>query len=239
MERLLKNKKFDDIDENLKFIEEKIAYCAQKSGRKYEDIKLMAVTKTVDPVFVNHAIEKGVKLIGENKVQELLLKKDSLMESEVHLIGHLQTNKVRSVINHVNMIQSVDSVKIAQEISRQAVKYNLSMDVLVEVNIGREESKHGFFYDETLEAIDQIRAMNAIKVKGLMAIPPANCDEIKNRHYLSGMYKLFIDIKSKKLDNVSIDILSMGMSDDFHTAILEGSNLVRIGSALFGARNYN
>ncbi len=241
MEKSLVNQRLFDIDENLKQIRENSALSAQKSGRTSQDIKLMAVTKTVEPVFINHTIKNGIDLIGENKVQELMTKKPELMleNCDAHLIGHLQTNKVKQIINEVSMIQSVDSVHLAKEISKQAEKNNLTMNVLLEVNIGKEESKTGFTVEELNEVCCEIAELNAIKIKGLMAIPPI-CDNIvKSQTFFSNMHKLFIDISDKKLDNVCMDILSMGMSDDYQLAISEGSNLVRIGSALFGARIYN
>lgn len=241
MEKSLVDQRFYYIDENLKRIKDNIANAAQKSGRSPDDIKLMAVTKTVEPIFINHAIDQGITLIGENKVQELMSKKPelSLQNCDTHLIGHLQTNKVRQIITEVSMIQSVDSIRLAQEISKQAQKNSLTMNVLLEVNIGNEQSKTGFCFEEVSDACAEISQLEGIKIKGLMSIPPI-CDNIsKSQTFFSNMRKLFIDISDKKLDNVSMDILSMGMSDDYELAINEGSNLVRIGSALFGARIYN
>jgi len=241
MEKSLVDQRFYNIDENLKRIRENIEEAAQKSGREVSDINLMAVTKTVEPIFINHAIENGITLIGENKVQEFLSKKDELKfeNCDVQLIGHLQTNKVKQIIPYVSMIQSVDSLHLAQEISNQAKKAGKIMDVLLEVNIGNEYSKSGFEVAAVHDACCEIAQLESIRIKGLMAIPPICDNNAKSQTFFSNMSKLFIDIRDKKLDNVYMDILSMGMSDDYTAAIMEGSNLIRIGSALFGARVYN
>ena len=235
------NERFADIEENLKIIRENIANAAQKSGRSPNDIKFMAVTKTVEPIFINHAIDCGIDLIGENRVQEYLEKKDdlNLKNCDVHLIGHLQTNKIKQIIKEVTMIQSVDSINLAQEISKYAQNYDLNMDILLEVNIGNEDSKFGLDRSKITETCHEISEFKGITVKGLMTIPPICENEAEQSRYFSNMFNLFIDIQSKKMDNISMDILSMGMSDDYQQAILEGSNLVRIGSAIFGARKYN
>lgn len=230
-----------DITENLKEIREKIANAAAASGRSEDDVKLMAVTKTVESYFINHAIDNcGVDLIGENRVQELMGKKPELHLDGVdaQLIGHLQTNKVRQIVGEVSTIQSVDSIKIAKEISKQSLKHEVETDILLEVNIGEEESKSGFEYDAVSDSVAEIAELPAIHVKGLMAVPPICDNEAILRGYFAQMRKLFIDIQDKKIDNVDIKILSMGMSADYVPAILEGANLVRVGSAIFGARIY-
>ena len=217
-------------------------FCAAiKSGRKPEDIRFLAATKTVDAELINYAISLGLKFIGENKVQELISKYDNydLDNSELHFIGHLQTNKVRQIVGKVSMIQSVDSVKLANEISKQSVKNGLVTDILVEVNIGKEENKSGVMPEELESLLIEISKLDGISVKGLMAIPPICENEQKIRGYFANMRNLFLDISTKKIDNIRMDILSMGMSGDYYEAILEGANLVRIGSSLFGARNYN
>lgn len=227
-----------EFDENYENIVNKIDAAAEKSGRKREDIILLAATKTVDIDTINYAIEKGIEYIGENKVQELLSKDDAIDGVHKHFIGHLQTNKVKDIINRVEMIESVDSLKLAKEISKQAVKNDKNIDVLVEVNIGGEESKWGFKPSETLSAVEEISNLPNIRVKGLMAIPPVCENSAENREFFREMYKLFIDIGAQKIDNSSMDILSMGMSDDFEVAIEEGANLIRLGTALFGRRIY-
>lgn len=232
--------KFADIEENIKRIREKICAAAITSGRNEKDVRFMAVTKTVDPVYINHALKQGIDLIGENKVQEFLAKKDSLNLDgvEKHLIGHLQSNKVRKIITEVDMIQSVDSVSVAEEIERQAEKNNMTANVLIEINVGDEASKTGMDKALFMESFAQIAEMKHISVKGLMTIPPICENQAELRKFFHEMYQLFIDIGSKNRDNVSMDILSMGMSHDFEEAILCGSNLVRVGSAVFGPRIY-
>ncbi|HIT53174.1 MAG TPA: YggS family pyridoxal phosphate-dependent enzyme [Candidatus Fimivicinus intestinavium] len=240
MEKLSDDPRFEQISENYRRIQENIAAAAEKSGRKASDIRFMAVTKTVEPVYINHALSLGIDLIGENKVQEFLGKREYLhLEGcEKHLIGHLQTNKVRQIIGEVDMIESVDSVRLAQEISRQAVRRGLEAQVLLEVNIGGEESKSGMEPEAMEETACQIAALPGVQVRGLMAIPPICEKDSVLRGFFANMYRLFIDMQAKKIDNINMDILSMGMSGDYVQAIEEGANLVRIGSALFGARVY-
>ncbi len=232
--------KFIDIEENLKVIKNRINEAAVRSGRSEKDVRFMAVTKTVDPVYINHAIKCGIDLIGENKVQEFLGKKDALNLDgvEKHLIGHLQSNKVRKIITEVDMIQSVDSVSLAKEIERQAEKNNMTANVLIEVNVGGEDSKTGMDKSFFLESFAEIAGMKHIHIRGLMTIPPICENKSELTKFFDEMYNMFIDIKAKKLDNVSMDILSMGMSGDFEEAILCGSDLVRVGSAIFGPRIY-
>lgn len=227
-----------EFDENLKSVMERLQKATEQSGRKIEDISLLAATKTVDIDTINYAVSKGIKLIGENKVQELLSKKDGIVAVEKHFIGHLQTNKVKDIINEVTLIHSVDSVKLAKEISKQAAKNNRNIDILLEVNIGNEESKWGFTPENLEEALREIANFSNIKIKGLMAIPPVCEKPEQNRKYFRKMYKLFIDIGNKKIDNSSMEILSMGMSDDFDVAVSEGATLIRLGTALFGRRVY-
>lgn len=230
-----------DVEYNYKTICENIANAAIKCGKTEKDITFLAATKTVDVDTINHAISLGLSYIGENRVQELLSKYDGydLTHCSLQFIGHLQTNKVRQIIDKVDLIQSVDSIKLANEISRLAVLKNRDIDILVEVNIGRELNKSGVMPEQTQEFLHQIKALPNIHVKGLMAIPPICDNSQKNCKFFDNMHKMFIDIKSENIDNISMDVLSMGMSDDYEQAILSGSNMVRIGSSLFGARNYN
>ncbi len=232
--------KFLNIRENVKFIQNRINEAAVRSGRSEKDVRFMAVTKTVDPVYINCAIDCGIELIGENKVQEFLAKKDALNLEKVekHLIGHLQSNKVRKIITEVDMMQSVDSVSLAREIERQAEKNNMTANILVEINVGGEESKTGLEKNLLRETIAEISEMKHISVKGLMTIPPICENNGELRKFFNEMYNLFIDIRAENRDNVSMDILSMGMSGDYEEAILCGSNLVRVGSAIFGPRIY-
>lgn len=228
-----------EFDLNFEQISKKIQKAAEISGRKKEDIILLAATKTVDIETINYAIEKGINYIGENKVQEFLSKNDDVIEAHRHFIGHLQTNKVKDIIDKVELIQSVDSVKLAKEISKQALKINKEIDILLEINIGNEDSKWGFTPDNLENNLREIAALPNIHIKGLMAIPPICDNSEENRKYFKKMYKLFVDIGAKKIDNSNMAILSMGMSDDFDVAIEEGANLIRLGTALFGRRIYN
>ncbi len=229
-----------DIQYNLDVINERIAESAIKSGRNPEDVTLMAVTKTVDPIFINYALDYGVKMIGENRVQEMLRKKPELHLDGVqkHLIGHLQTNKAGQIVSEVDMIQSVDSLKIAKEIAKQSVKKGIVTDVLLEINVGEEESKTGFSMSEFFETLHEIAELDAIRIKGLMTIPPICENNTILCKYFEKIHNIYVDIKEKKLDNIDMNILSMGMSGDYYEAILCGSNLVRIGSSIFGPRMY-
>ena len=235
----MKEKSLTDIfDENYKDIVERIAAAAKKSGRNANDIMLLAATKTVEPYLINYAIEKGIQYIGENRVQEFLSKENDVTKNvHRHFIGHLQTNKVKDIVGKVELIQSVDSLRLANAISKESVKRGIVTDVLLEVNIGREESKSGFMPEEVINAYDEISKLDGICIKGLMTIPPHIDENNKNTEYFSKMYELYIDIRTKKIDN-NIKILSMGMSDDFETAIEYGANMVRVGTALFGKRVY-
>lgn len=235
-----KAKRFYDIEENLKRIRDNMCDAAVKSGRTADSVHLMAVTKTVEPVFINHAIHQGIDLIGENRVQEFMSKKPELeLENvDVHLIGHLQTNKVKQIVGEVSTIQSVDSIKVAREIGKQSDALGITTKVLLEVNIGEEESKSGLEYSSVLDICCELSEISGIEVEGLMAIPPICENTVELRRFFSDMHKLFVDIESKKIDNISMHILSMGMSSDYVDAILEGSNLIRVGSSLFGARVY-
>ncbi|MGI6279537.1 MAG: YggS family pyridoxal phosphate-dependent enzyme [Acutalibacteraceae bacterium] len=229
----------EEFDRNFHAVCERLEKALAACGKKREDIILLAATKTVDAETINYALSKGIEYIGENKVQELLAKFDGINPCHRHFIGHLQTNKVKDIINRVEMIQSVDSIKLAREISKQAGKNGKTMDVLIEINIGGEESKWGFPPEQAEEAVAEVAALPNINVKGLMTIPPICESGEEARKYFRKMNKLFIDIKSKKIDNSSMDILSMGMSDDFDIAVEEGANLIRLGTALFGQRVYN
>lgn len=238
-EKLL-DKGFERVGENLKVVRENIAEAAIRSGRKPEEIKLMAVTKTVEPEYINYAISQGIDLIGENKVQEFMSKKEflNLENCEAHLIGHLQTNKVKKIVGEVSMIQSLDSLHLAEEISNRSNALGIVTDVLIEVNIGGEDCKTGLEMSKLEELIYAAAEMPGIKVKGLMTVPPFSEDSEQARGFFKNMYKLFIDMRSKKIDNISMDILSMGMSGDYCQAVEEGSTLVRVGSAIFGNRRY-
>ncbi len=229
-----------DIKYNYDFINEKIAEAAMKAGKTRDDITFLSATKTVEPEYINYAISLGLSYIGENKVQELLSKYDqyNLENCSLQFIGHLQSNKVRQIVGKVDLIQSIDSMKLAKEVSKCSLKNNITSDILVEVNIGKEENKSGVMPEMLEELVEEISTLPAVNVKGLMTIPPICEKKDEIRRYFEKMNRLFLDISSKKLDNVFMDILSMGMSSDYYEAILEGANMVRIGSALFGNRIY-
>ena len=227
---------FQQFDGNYSRIKENIAAAAEKSGRGYDDIKLLAATKKVPVKLITHAINSGIKLIGENRVQEFLEKYDDLPEVEKHFIGRLQTNKVKYIVDKVTMIQSVDSIKLAEIIGKAAAKQNLVMNILVEVNIGAEESKAGIMPENIYEFIDEARQIPGIHISGLMTIPPNTDNIVELSNYFVRMHQYYVDIDTKKMDNVSMATLSMGMSDDYSAAIEHGANMVRIGSSLFGRR---
>lgn len=230
--------RFADVEENLKRIREAIAEASRKSGRRPEDITLLAATKTVPVEVVNHAIALGVAHIGENKVQELCDKYDAYAPVDLQFIGHLQTNKVKYLIDKVSMIQSVENERLAAEISRLAVRTQKILDVLVEVNIGREANKSGVLPEKLEELLERIAALPGIHVRGLMAIPPAQASEAETMQFFSKMNQYFVDIGAKRMDNIDMHFLSMGMSADYAMAISAGANMVRVGSSLFGPRNY-
>lgn len=233
-------KRLQSVQDNYKTIKERVEESAIKAGRNPEDVRLMAVTKTVESVYINKVLDMGADLIGENRVQEFLGKKDELHLKgvEKHLIGHLQTNKVKQIVGEVDMIESVDSFHLAKEINRVSLNKGVTTKVLVEVNVGKEDSKSGVYIEQLEELLYQISELEAVKVSGLMTIPPICDSEKEISDYFSSMYQSFIDIKGKNIDNVNMDILSMGMSGDFEAAVANGSNIVRVGSAIFGARKY-
>lgn len=222
------------IKDNIKKIQEEIFEAALSCGRKPEEITLCAVTKTVDALKAKEVLEAGVGVLGENRVQALLEKYEVLKDRpEWHLIGHLQTNKVKYIADKVSLIHSVESVKLAEEIDKKAKACGKIQDILVEVNVAGEESKFGIRPEDTESFMDQIASLENICVRGLMTIAPFPEQKGENRKYFSKLRELFIDIQSKKYDNSNIDILSMGMSRDYVDAIYEGATIVRIGTALF------
>lgn len=233
-------KKLRAVKDNYFHVLEKMKTAAVKSGRNEADVRLMCVTKTVEPEYINAVIDSGADLIGENRVQEYLGKMEFLKLGgiEKHLIGHLQTNKAAKITGQVDMIESVASLKLAREISKASVSKGIVTRCLVEVNIGREESKSGVLPEQLEELLCEMSNLGGIAVKGLMAIPPICENEKEQRQYFSAMYKTFIDMGSKNIDNIDMAVLSMGMSGDYEAAISEGSNIIRVGSAIFGERKY-
>ena len=223
----------EDIYENLKRIRFNIGEAMAKYRSADDDLRIMAVTKTVPYQRVNMVIDDGITLLGENRVQEYLEKKDLYRQNaEVHFIGHLQSNKVKYIIDNVSLIHSVDSFRLASEIDRLAEKNGLCKNILIEVNIGGEESKSGVPEHEVRDLISEISQLKNIRIKGLMTIPPVGQSESS----FERMQALFSDIRSEKFNNTSMEILSMGMSSDYVLAVKYGSNIVRIGSAIFGSR---
>ena len=230
---MTKNNDLAYIDENLRIIRERCAEAKDRYRSSDDNIRIMAVTKTVAPEAINHAVELGIDLLGENRVQEYLSKADFYNKSaEVQFIGHLQTNKVKYIINSVSMIQSVDSLKLGQEISRLAVKNGRTMDILCEVNIGGEDSKSGVAPSGLKELMDGLSELEGIRIRGLMTIPPPSDSDV----FLGRMKELYEKISS---EYQGMDTLSMGMTHDYAEAIKYGSTLVRIGTGLFGARDYS
>ncbi len=229
----------ETIKQNLDDIYSRIKIAAEKSGRKAEEITLIAVTKTVDVARIRNVSEYGVPDFGENRVQELLEKYDKFDESiKWHLIGHLQTNKVKYIIDKVHMIHSVDSFELAKEIDNRAGKAGKKMNILLQVNVSGEETKFGIKPEEVNRYVEFISQLENVALRGMMTIAPFVDNTQEIRPIFKNLYDIFIDIKNKKIDNVSMDYLSMGMSNDFEVAIEEGANVVRVGTGIFGKRNY-
>ena len=228
------------IAENIAAIRAKMDAAAIACGRDPKGIKLCAATKMNDAAAVREAIAAGVDLCGENRVQELVAKaKENAYEgAPVHFIGVLQTNKVKQVVGKVDVIQSVDRMNLLEAIQKEAAKQGICQDIFLEVNVGRQESKSGFMTEEVLPLLEHICEFPNIFVRGLMAIPPISENFGDNRKFFQEILQLSVDISAKKYDNVSVDCLSMGMSDDFEDAIACGSTMIRIGTAIFGARDY-
>ena len=228
------------IADNVAEIRAKMDAAAIACGRDPKEILLCAATKMNDAEAVRQAIRAGVDLCGENRVQELTAKqKENAYEGvPVHFIGHLQTNKVRQVVGKVDLIQSVDSLRLLKAINAEAAKQGIVQNILLEVNVGQEESKSGFEVSEVLSILEQISEFPHIFVRGLMAIPPISQNSGDNRKYFQKILQLSVDIRAKKYDNVLVNCLSMGMSDDYEDAICCGSTMIRVGTAIFGKRNY-
>jgi len=228
------------IAENVARIRKEMEEAAIAAGRDSKEILLCAATKMNDAAAVREAIRAGVDCCGENKVQELTQKlaENAYEGAPVHFIGHLQTNKVKQVVGKVALIQSVDSERLLKAIDKEAARQGICQDILLEVNVGQEESKSGFAPEDILPLLDKIHEFPNIRVKGLMAIPPISQKNGDNRKYFQKMCNISVDINAKKYDNVMVDCMSMGMSDDYTDAIACGSTMIRVGTAIFGARNY-
>ena len=228
------------LKDHLELVEKNITKACERVGRDRSEVTLIAVSKTKPVEMLQEVYDAGVRDFGENKVQEICEKYDKLpADIKWHMIGHLQRNKVKQVIDKVALIHSVDSYRLAQEISVQAQKKGITMPILVEVNIAGEESKFGISADDTIQLVEEIAALPNLKIQGLMTIAPYVVDAEENRLYFRQIKQLSVDIKNKNIDNVCMDILSMGMTGDYEVAIEEGATIVRVGTGIFGARNYN
>ena len=229
------------VAENIERLRERIDTAAAHAGRSPAGIQLMAVTKTQPAELVNQAIAAGVTLLGENRAQELCERYEQYdlhKGVDIHFIGHLQTNKVKIILGKVSTVQSVGSLRLAQEISKQGEKVGVTTDLLLEINIGEEESKAGAAPAQAHELSRQIALLPFVKLRGLMAIPPIWCERGQGERFFAQMQEMLVDIRGKKIDNISMDVLSMGMTDDLEIAIKHGSTLVRVGTAIFGRRHY-
>lgn len=228
------------LAENLAAVEKNISAACERAGRARGDVTLIAVSKTKPIPKLTEIYEAGIRDFGENKVQELVLKQDEMPKDiKWHMIGHLQRNKVKSVIDKVRLIHSVDSYRLAEEINIQAKKKNILVPILVEVNIAEEESKFGINEEDARQLVEEIAELQNLRIKGLMTIAPYTEDPEDNRQYFRTIRQLSVDIANKNIDNVSMNVLSMGMTGDYMVAIEEGATLVRVGTGIFGARNYS
>lgn len=228
------------IAENVAKVLTQLEQAAKDAGRDPCEITLCAATKMNDSERVRAAIAAGVRCCGENRVQELTqkLSENAYEGAQIHFIGHLQTNKVKAVVGKVSLIQSVDSQRLLQAISKEAVRQGIVQDILLEINIGQEASKTGFATHDILPLLEHLQDFPNVQVRGLMAIPPVCENSGDNDKFFEEIRALAVDIRAKKYDNVRMEILSMGMSDDYADAIAHGSTMIRIGTAIFGARNY-
>ncbi len=228
------------IKENIKVVLDNINHSVLKAERNPQEVHLIAVSKTKPISMLQECYESGIRDFGENKVQELVNKFEQMPKDiRWHMIGHLQTNKVKYIIDKVYMIHSVDSLKLAQEISRQAQKHNIVANILIEVNVAEEDSKFGISMDDAPSLIEEISRLPGINVKGLMTVAPYVVNSEENRQYFVSLYQLCVDIMRKNIDNVSMNVLSMGMTGDYQVAIEEGATYVRVGTGIFGERDYN
>lgn len=228
------------LKEQLEQVNKNIQEACDRSGRLRNDVTLIAVSKTKPIEMLQEAYDLGVRVFGENKVQEIVDKFEALPKDiEWHMIGHLQTNKVKYIIDKVALIHSVDSIKLAETIEKEASKKNCIANILIEVNVAEEESKFGLKLEEVLPFIEKISTFSHIRVKGLMTIAPFVENAEENRKIFDILHKLSVDIADKNIDNISMSVLSMGMTNDYEVAVEEGATMVRVGTGIFGARNYN
>lgn len=228
------------LSDNLHEVQENIRKACERSGRNPEDVTLIAVSKTKPVSDIEQIYAAGIREFGENKVQEMN-DKQKVLPGDInwHMIGHLQRNKVKYIVDNVAMIHSVDSVRLAEEISKEAVKKNVAVDILVEVNVAKEESKFGLYTEDVRQFVEQISKLPGINIKGLMTSAPFVDNPEDNRQYFKKLKDLSVDINAKNIDNVYMDFLSMGMTNDYVVAVEEGATHVRVGTAIFGHRDYN
>lgn len=228
------------LSDNLHEVQENIRKACERSGRNPEEVTLIAVSKTKPVSDIEQIYAAGIREFGENKVQEMN-DKQKVLPGDInwHMIGHLQRNKVKYIVDNVAMIHSVDSVRLAEEISKEAVKKNVAVDILVEVNVAKEESKFGLYTEDVRQFVEQISKLPGINIKGLMTSAPFVDNPEDNRQYFKKLKDLSVDINAKNIDNVHMDFLSMGMTNDYVVAVEEGATHVRVGTAIFGHRDYN
>ena len=225
------------LKENLENVEQKIQAACERSGRDRSEVTLIAVSKTKPAEMVQEAYDLGIRLFGENKVQEILEKCPRMPEdARFHMIGHLQRNKVKQVLPHAVLIHSVDSLRLAEQIDQEAEKLGITAKILLEVNVAKEESKFGMMPEEVPEMVEQISLLPHLQIEGLMTIAPFVDDPEKNRPVFQKLYQLSVDIKKKNIDNVNMSVLSMGMTGDYQVAVEEGATMIRVGTGIFGAR---
>ena len=225
------------IRDHLNEVRENIQKACEKAGRSPQEVTLIAVSKTKPLFMLEEAYEAGARDFGENKVQEILEKHPKMPEdARFHMIGHLQRNKVKQVLPHAVLIHSVDSLRLAEQIDQDAQKLGITADILLEVNVAKEESKFGMMPEKVPEMVEQIAAFSHLRIKGLMTIAPFVDDPEKNRPVFQKLYQLSVDIKKKNIDNVSMSVLSMGMTGDYQVAVEEGATMIRVGTGIFGAR---
>lgn len=228
------------ILDNIKTIQENIVKACEKSGRNPDEVTLIAVSKTKPYTAIEEALPSGILDYGENKVQELSEKYEILPKDiRWHMIGHLQRNKVKYLVGKVSLIHSVDSLRLANQIESEFAKKDEIANILIEVNMANEESKFGISADETINLVKEISLLPHVRVQGLMTIAPYTDNPETNRGYFAKMKKLSVDIREKNIDNVNMNVLSMGMSGDYQVAIEEGATIIRVGTSIFGERNYN
>ena len=228
------------LRENLQEVEERIQEACRRAGRDRSEVTLVAVSKTKPVAILQEAYDLGVRVFGENKVQEIREKYEALPKDiEWHMIGHLQTNKVKYIVDKVRLIHSVDSLKLAEVIEKEAEKHNRIVDILLEVNVAEEESKFGLKMPEVIPMAEKVVQLPHIRLRGLMTIAPFVENPEKNRAIFANLHDLYVDIKEKNIDNGTVSILSMGMTNDYEVAVEEGATMVRVGTGIFGARDYS